>query len=150
MKPSIVIKMLNWLISALLLGMVIAFITLPLIVNKYSETTGGEMGNLSWIKVFLYVTAIPFSILLVMSKKLCQNILKNNPFSQSSIQSLNVISMCAFLDFFLYTIGTFTLFKNILSLILMIAAFMIGIVSLVLSMLAKLAQEIKEENDLTI
>lgn len=150
MKGLTVTKILSMLISFFIGIMVISFFTIPILVNMYNERTGGIVTQLLWLKAFLYLTAIPFLVLLVMTKKLCKNILQKMPFTQSTIYSLNVISICAFCDSFLYTIGTFTLFKNLLSLTVMIAAFMIGIVSLVLSMLAKLAQEIKEENDLTI
>lgn len=60
------------------------------------------------------------------------------------------MSICAFLDFLLYTISTFVLLKNLLSLTLMIAAFMIGLVSSILAQLFTVTMEIKQENDLTI
>ncbi|MBA2871413.1 hypothetical protein HNQ85_001683 [Anoxybacillus calidus] len=149
MKSITVVKVLNLLVMVFLVLMAITFVKLPMLVNKYGEMTGMDLTHLFWIKLFLYLTAIPFTFLLVMAKKLCKNILQNNPFSPSSIKSLYIISICAFIDFFLYLIGTF-IFKNLLSLTLMIAAFMVGMVGLVLSHLAKLALEIKEENDLTI
>jgi hypothetical protein len=149
MKSMTVVKVLNVLMIVFLVLMAITFVTLPLLVDKYGEMTGTYLASLFKVKLFLYLTAIPFTVLLVMAKKLCSNILQNNPFSPSSIKSLYIISICAFIDFFLYLIGTF-IFKNLLSLTLMIAAFMVGMVGLVLSYLAKLALEIKEENDLTI
>lgn len=60
------------------------------------------------------------------------------------------MSIAAFIDFLLYAIGTITIFRNLLSLTIMIAAFMVGLVSLILSQLVKVAVEIKQENDLTI
>ncbi|CRK80859.1 DUF2975 domain-containing protein [Neobacillus massiliamazoniensis] len=150
MKESIVIKMVSGLITLFIVMMLIAFFTIPFLVNWYNELTGEVGAQLVWVNLFLYVTAIPFAVLLVMAKKLCLNILKNTPFSGSTVQALNIISICAFVDFFLYTIGTMTIFQNLLSFTLMIAAFMVGIVSLVLSILAKRAQEIKDENDLTV
>ncbi|WP_415640001.1 DUF2975 domain-containing protein [Paenibacillus sediminis] len=58
------------------------------------------------IEIFLYLTAIPFLILLVKARKLSKNILDNNPFCESSIKSLHIISICAFTDFLLYASGT--------------------------------------------
>ena len=66
------------------------------------------------------------------------------------ITALNVISICAFIDFLLYAIGTIIILRNLLSLTLMVAAFMVGLTSLILSQLVKTAMEIKQENDLTI
>jgi hypothetical protein len=85
-----------------------------------------------------------------MAKKVCKNILQQDPFCQSSISALNVISICAFIDFLLYAIGTITILKSLLSLTLMVAAFMVGLVSLILADLFKVMMEIKQENDLTI
>ena len=149
MKVMAAVKLLNALMTLFLIMLAVTFLTLPLLVNKYAEMTGMNGTNLFWIKGFLYITAIPFAFLLAMAKKLCRNILQDNPFSRSSMKSLYIISICAFIDFFLYLIGTLA-FKNLLSLTLMIAAFMIGMAGWVLAHLTKLALEIKEENDLTI
>jgi hypothetical protein len=64
-------------------------------LDKYMEITGEHTPNTFCLKIFLYLTAVPFVVLLVMAKKLCKNILYQNPFCQSSIKSLNVISICA-------------------------------------------------------
>jgi hypothetical protein len=85
-----------------------------------------------------------------MAKKLINNILRKDPFCQSNITALNIISICAFIDFILYVIGTTFILKNLLSLTLMVAAFMVGLTSLILSQLVRTAMEIKQENDLTI
>jgi hypothetical protein len=55
-----------------------------------------------------------------------------------------------FIDFLLYAFGTIFIMKNLLSLTLTIAAFMVGLVSLILSDLFKVMMEIKQEYDLTI
>ncbi len=114
------------------------------------EFVGIQVPNLVWLNIFLYLTAIPFTVLLIMAKKLCQNILRGEPFGPSSVTALNIISISAFTDFLLYAIGTLVILRNILSLTLMIAAFMVGIVSLILAQLVEVAIQIKQENDLTI
>jgi hypothetical protein len=124
---------------------------MPFLVHQYIKMTGGDPLNPAWVFIiFMYITAVPFFVLLMKVKKLCKNLLKDEPFTISSIKALNMISICAFSDFVLYAIGTISLLKNLLSLTLMIAAFMIGLVSLLLSHLVKDAMEIKEENDYTI
>ncbi|HEX7561262.1 MAG TPA: DUF2975 domain-containing protein, partial [Candidatus Humimicrobiaceae bacterium] len=75
---------------------------------------------------------------------------RKNPFYRSTITALHIISICAFTDFILYAIGTAIIFKNLLSLTLAIAAFMIGLTSLILAQLVNEAIKIKQENDLTI
>jgi hypothetical protein len=137
------------LILFLALG-AIALITLPFLVDKYAEITGKHIPHALYLKIFLYLTALPFMVLLVKAKKLCKNILHQDPFCPSSITALHVISMCAFLDSLLYAIGTILILKNLLSLTLMVAAFMVGLVSLILSHLFTVMMEIKQENDLTI
>jgi hypothetical protein len=140
----------NGLLNLFIVLLAIALIILPILVDKYIELTGEHPPNTLFLKIFLYLTAIPFMVLLVMAKKLCKNILHQDPFCQSSITALNVISICAFIDFLLYAFGTILILKNLLSLTLMVAAFMVGLVSLILSHLFKVMMEIKQENDLTI
>jgi hypothetical protein len=150
METNFLAKLLNVLVTIFLVLVVITFFTLPLVVDKYIEIAGVQGPSTFSLKIFLYLTAIPFFVLLVMVKKLCKNVLQNQVFSVSTVKLLNVISICAFVDFLLYTIGTFIILRNLFSLTLMVAAFMIGLVSLILSQLIKLAIAIKEENDLTI
>jgi hypothetical protein len=150
MQGNIWIKWMNALVALLIILVALALFTLPYLVHQYIQLTGSQPANPIRLTVFLYLTAIPFLILLVMAKKLCNNALNNNPFCQSSISAFYVISICAFVDFVLYFIGTLVFLRNLLSLTLMVAAFMVGLISLNLSQLVKVAMEIKEENDLTI
>ena len=150
MKRSFWLYLMNVLVILFIVFMVLTLITLPFLVDKYAELTGKIVNNSLQIKIFLYFSAVPFTILLIMVKKLINNIFHENPFCRSSIKSLNIISICAFLDFILYAFGTAFLLKNLTSLILTIAAFMIGLTSLILSQIFRTAMEIKQENDLII
>lgn len=150
MQRNFPIKFLNFIVTLAIGIMAFVFVTLPFLVNQYSNFWGIETSNSFLLKVFLYLTAAPFIVLLLKVKKLCNNIVKTEAFSQSSVTALNLISASAFVDFLLYAIGTIVIFKNLLALILMIAAFMVGLVSLILAQLVKMAIEIKQENDLTI
>ncbi|MCH5585140.1 DUF2975 domain-containing protein [Shimazuella sp. AN120528] len=143
-------KFLNFLIMLLIVLLAVALLILPFLVQQYVDRMGMHLTNTLYITVFLYLTAIPFFILLIMLRRLCKNVLEKKPFILSSIRALNVISICAFVDFLLYAMGTFFLLKNLLSLTLMIAAFMIGLVSLILAQLFQTMMKIKQENDLTI
>jgi len=149
-KRSLWIGLMDILVIFFIAALVTAMILLPFIFNKYTGFAGSQTFNSLWIKVFLYFTAAPFMALLIMTKKIINNIKRKDPFCHSSITALNIISICAFTDFVLYAIGTAIIFKNLLSLTLAIAAFMVGLTSLVLSQLVKEAMKIKQENDLTI
>lgn len=149
-KSGFWVRLTNLLITLLVVLTVLMLVTLPFLTDKYAAVAGVQVQNMGLLKVFLYLTAIPFAVLLLMAKRLCKNILRKVPFCKSSIMALNVISICAFIDFLLYAVGTIVILKNLLSLTLMVAAFMIGLASLVLSQLAGIAMEMKQENDLTI
>jgi hypothetical protein len=150
-KPHFLARTMNFLVFIFLILTLLAFFTMPFLVHHYIKMASGDPLNPAWVlTIFMYVTAVPFFILLMKVKKLCKNLLENEPFTKSSIKALNMISICAFSDFVLYAIGTISILKNVLSLTLMVAAFMIGLVSLLLSHLVKDAMEIKEENDYTI
>lgn len=150
MKKYFWIKFTNSLIVLFIILMIIVLIVLPFLVDKYALLTGTQIQNPIFIKVFLYLTAMPFTILLLEARKLCGNIIRLNPFCKNSITELNIISICAFIDFLLYAVSTFIILKNLLSLTIMVAAFMVGLTSLILSQLVAVAMEIKQENDLTI
>lgn len=150
MDTNFLAKFLNGLVLLILVLLAITCFTLSFLVDAYLKMAGIQMSGTLSLKIFLYATAIPFFILLFMVKRLCKSVLQNRAFSPSSITSLNIISICAFVDCFLYVIGTFWILRNLLSLTLMVAAFMIGLVGLVLAQLMKTAVELKEENDLTI
>lgn len=150
MQDNFLVKVMNSLMTIFLVIMILVVISLPFLVDQYGKLWGIETTNTLVLKVFLYLTAIPFIVLLVKAKKLCHNILRADPFCQSSVEALNLISISAFIDFLLYAIGTIVVFKNLLAFTIMIAAFMVGLVSLILEQLVKNAIEIKQENDLTI
>ena len=143
-------KFMKFLILIFVVIMAFTVVTLPFLVDQYERFWGLESSDSLLLKVFLYLTAIPFIVLLLKAKQLCNNILQADPFCQSSVTALNFISISAFIDFLLYAIGTIVIFKNLLALTLMVAAFMVGLVSLLLAQLVKIAIQIKQENDLTI
>ncbi|MED1204407.1 DUF2975 domain-containing protein [Heyndrickxia acidicola] len=151
MKPHFLARSMHVLVLIFLALTGISFLLMPLFVQDYFKTAGIVPSQPAWIlMLFLYATAVPFFMLLLNVKRLCKNLLENKPFTLSSIKALNWIGLCAFSDFVLYAFGTISILKNLLSLTLMVAAFMIGLVSLLLSQLVKDAKEIKEEHDYTI
>ncbi len=100
--------------------------------------------------ILLYITGMLAWIILIVTTKICRNIINRDPFSESSITSLKIISICSCGVFLCYlyicifmavTLGVFTI---------TIGAFMISLISAILYKLVKLALEIKKENELTI
>lgn len=150
MKISFCVKVANLLVILFIVLMVFALGSIPFLVYNYYKFTGTEIQNANQLAIFLYLTALPFTVLLFAAKKVCKNILRKEPFCESNIRLLNLISICAFIDFLQYAGGTIVNLRNLLSLTLMVAAFMVGLTSLVLSQLVRYAMEIKQENDLTI
>lgn len=150
MKFNVLVKGLLYIIVILIIFLATTMGFLPWLIEKYESVTGIQVQDSSRLIAFLYLTAFPFAILLMMSAKLCRNILNNKSFSLSSYRALVVIGICAFGDFFFYALGTIFIIKSLLALTLMIAAFMVGLVSLVLAQLVKVAVKLKEENELTI
>lgn|GEM_PF-4314145 len=112
MKGSFLAKFVDLLILVLIVIMIVVLVALPFLVDKYVEFRGMQTSGILWIKIFLYLTAIPFIVLLVKAKELCNNILRDIPFCQSSIVALNVISLAAFIEFLLYAIGTIVIFRK--------------------------------------
>ncbi len=149
-KRSFWTGLMDVLVIFFIAALVVVMILLPFIFNKYGGLYGSLTISSVWAIVFLYFTAVPFMTLLTMTKKIVNNIKRKNPFCRSTITALNTISICAFTDFILYAIGTAIIFKNLLSLTLAIAAFMVGLTSLILAQLVNEAIKIKQENDLTI
>lgn len=150
MKSRFWAKVAYFIIILFIVLTAFTLVMLPFLVKKYAEVTGTQIQNVQLLIAFLYATALPFAVLLIKAKVLCKNILRNNPFCESSISALNIICICSFIDSLLYAIGTIVILKNLLSFTIMIAAFMIGLVCLILAQLARTAMEIKHENDLTI
>lgn len=143
-------KILDSLLSLFIGLLLLTLLTLPYLIKEYTTFSGTQIEHTFQLTVFLYLTAIPFFIILILAKRLCKNILRQKPFSESSLIFLKIISLSAFTDALFYIFGTLMILRNLLSLTLMIAAFMLGLVSLILARLVEVAIEINRENELTI
>ncbi|TCZ80740.1 DUF2975 domain-containing protein [Paenibacillus albiflavus] len=110
------------------------------------------------VLVFVYITAIPFYIVLYQALKLLQYIERKNAFSELAVESLKHIRYCAIVIVALYAIGViFLWFQNglqssiaIMGAIVIFATSAVAVFAAVLQELLKNALEIKSENDLTI
>lgn len=110
------------------------------------------------VLIFVYITAIPFYIVLYQVLKLLHYIESKNAFSELAVESLKHIRYCAIGIIVLYVIGfIFLWFQNALhssiammGTIVIFATSAIAVFAAVLQELLKNALEIKSENDLTI
>ena len=94
------------LYAIILLALVIltgVIIGLPWVIPFVLEgSTFYSVVNHNVIFILLLVTGIPTWIILWMTRRLAKNIIKRQPFSESSIFSLKSISLCALTIFICY------------------------------------------------
>lgn len=150
-KENFFSKLLYFIVLIGIVIMTAVLIGLPKIMPIiFKNSVFYSIVNHSQLLIMLYITGILALIILFMTRRICINIINRQPFSESNIFSLKVISICSCSIFLCYlymcifmalTLGTFTI---------TIAAFMIGLVSAILYKLAEVALDIKKENELTI
>lgn len=151
MKANILSRALYGVVFVGIIIMLILLIGLPKIIPIiFKGSTFYSLVNHTELSIILYITGVLALAILFMILKLCKNIINRTPFSQSSVSSLKVISICSLGIFICYiymcifmalTLGVFTI---------TIGAFMISLVSAILFKLVELAVEIQTENELTI
>ena len=106
--------------------------------------------NHTAILILLYITGIPTWIILWMTKRLAENIIKREPFSESSVFSLKSISICALIIFMCYLCACLFLSATLGIMGITLGAFMISLISAIIYRLVQVAVEIQKENELTI
>lgn len=116
----------------------------------FKDSTFYAIVNHNSILVLLYVTGIPTWIILWMTKRLAKNIIKREPFSDSSSFSLKVISICAIIVFICYLYACFFLIATLGTIVITLGAFMVSLISAIIYRLVQVAIEIQKENELTI
>lgn len=116
----------------------------------FKDSTFYSIVNHNSILVLLYVTGMPTWVILWMTKKLAKNIIKREPFSESSIFSLKGISICAIIVFLCYLYVCLFLSATLGTIVITVGAFMVSLISTIIYKLVQLAVEIQTENELTI
>ena len=142
------------LYAIILLGLIAltgVIIGLPWVMPVlFKDSTFYSIVNHNAILVLLYVTGIPTWIILWMTKRLAKNIIKREPFSESSSFSLKVISICAIIVFICYLYACFFLSATLGIIVITLGAFMVALISAIIYKLVQVAVEIQKENELTI
>lgn len=100
--------------------------------------------------VFLYITIIPFLLILIEVMKLSKSLLKDSYLNKETIYRLKRISIYAFVEFIIYLIATTFVYSNLVFFVITIATLMIFMITAVIKELVSTGIELKEENDLTI
>lgn len=124
-------------------------VTLPSLANWYSKYTDVGIVKMEAL-MFIYATMVPFIVILFSVIKLSKNLLKCKSFSKDNLRSLNIISICSFIDFIIYLIGTIFIFRNLACFILTFATLMVFLMSYIIKELINNGIELQDENDLTI
>lgn len=151
LKTDLLSKILYVIIVFGLIALTGVIIGLPWVMPVlFKDSTFYSIVNHSSILVLLYVTGIPTWIILWMTKRLAENIIKREPFSESSIFSLKGISICAIIVFVCYLYVCLFLSATLGTIVITVGAFMVSLISTIIYKLIQLAVEIQTENELTI
>ena len=153
---TIFLKIAVFLIGVIVLSLCIFF--LPWLANDTAEMFP-EFAFLQYpVLLGLYVTTIPFFVALYQAIRLLKLIDNEDAFSESSVNSLNLIKYCAITISILYVIGSFLLMSQsalhpgiaIIGFIIIFASVVIAVFAGVLQKLLRNVLDIKSENDLTV
>lgn len=151
LKTDLLSKVLYVIIVFGLIALTGVIVGLPWVMPVlFKDSTFYSIVNHNSILVLLYVTGIPTWIILWMTKRLAKNIIKREPFSESSIFSLKGISICAIIVFICYLYVCLFLIATLGTIVITVGAFMVSLISTIIYKLVQLAVEIKTENELTI
>lgn len=151
LKTDLLSKILYVIIVFGLISLTGVIIGLPWVMPVlFKDSTFYSIVNHNSILVLLYVTGIPTWVILWMTKRLAENIIKREPFSESSIFSLKGISICAIIIFVCYLYVCLFLIATLGTIVITVGAFMVSLISTIIYKLVQLAVEIQTENELTI
>ncbi|WP_249871784.1 DUF2975 domain-containing protein [Oceanobacillus saliphilus] len=155
-SSTIFLKIAVFLIGVIVLSLCIFF--LPWLANDTAEMFP-EFAFLQYpVLLGLYLTTIPFFVALYQAIRLLKLIDNEDAFSESSVNSLNLIKYCAITINILYVIGSILLMSQsalhpgiaIIGFIIFFASVVIAVFAGVLQKLLRNALDIKSENDLTV
>lgn len=156
MKDNLLSKFLYGLCIAALIVLTGIMIGLPWIVSEILKRPGFFVHDYYYeFLVLLYITGAAAWILVWYTKKLAKNVMKREPFSESSLKCLKVISLCAAFTCTCYLLSMLIInyravYLTIEVVTVIVGSFMVALIGGILYKLVQVAIEIKEENDLTI
>jgi len=138
-----------------------AFLLYPLSI-KYAYRVQSFSNIRTAFLVFVYVTSVLFYIAVFQSLRICNKVIENKPFSKSNIYNLKIARNCSGIEFVLYLAASvfvyfFTAAKATPAITAVVATALISFMALILCLacsvlieMLKRANELQEENSMTI
>ena len=149
MKNNIFRKML-YIISVLSIYItVIGGISIPWITKLY-YLNFTNLEEPRFMSTFLFITAIPFILLLIEVMKLSKSLLNDTYLNKETLKRLKRISIYSLIEFFIYLANIIFMYRNLVFVVVIIATLMVFMITSVIRELIVKGIELKEENDLTI
>ena len=102
------------------------------------------------MSTFLFITAIPFILLLIEVMKLSKSLLNDTYLNKETLKRLKRISIYSLIEFFIYLANIIFMYRNLVFVVVIIATLMVFMITSVIRELIVKGIELKEENDLTI
>lgn len=140
-------------LSIMCVGLVvIASVFLPKVVEWYFNNYLAVNTGLNKFEVvtFLYIAAIPFLFIGLSVVKLSKRLLHGKVFNWESIKSLKIIATCAFVDFVVFFVGAFFIYRNLVCIVIMLGTLLVFIITSIVRELIESGIELQEDVDLTI
>lgn len=103
-----------------------------------------------YISTFLFITTIPFLLLLIEVIRLSKSLLNDTFLNKETLERLKKISIYSAIEFFIYIVAVIFMYHNLVFIVVTIATLMIFMITSVIRELIVKGIELKEENDLTI
>lgn len=103
-----------------------------------------------FMSTFLFITVIPFLLLLIEVMKLSKNLLNDTYLNIDTLKRLKRISIYSLMEFFIYLIAIIFMYHDLVFIVVTIATLMVFMITSVIRELISKGIELKEEIDLTI
>ena len=103
-----------------------------------------------FISTFLFITVIPFLLLLIEVMKLSKSLLNDTYLNINTLKRLKRISIYSLIEFIIYLIAITVIYHNLVFIVVTIATLMVFMITSVIRELIVKGIELKEEIDLTI
>ena len=103
-----------------------------------------------FMSTFLFITVIPFLLLLIDVMKLSKNLLNDTYLNIDTLKRLKRISIYSLMEFFIYLIAIIFMYHDLVFIVVTIATLMVFMITSVIRELISKGIELKEEIDLTI
>lgn len=103
-----------------------------------------------FMSTFLFITVIPFLLLVIEVMKLSKNLLNDTYLNIDTLKRLKRISIYSLMEFFIYLIAIIFMYHYLVFIVVTIATLMVFMITSVIRELISKGIELKEEIDLTI